>query len=146
MEEIDKIKLLELYTDYASVLGPYMRKDGRKHLVLNNNNLPSKDKNKRKTLSYPKALMEIHSGRRLAGEETVDHIDGNFTNDNINNLQILSRKENALKSSPKLIIEGICIYCGKIFVLSKEQRNSRSKKSIGPFCTKSCSGKYLKGV
>ena len=146
MEERDRIKLLELYPEYTSILGPYTRKDGRKHLVLNNNNLPSKDKNKRKTLSYPKALMENHIKRRLFDDETVDHIDGNFTNDDMNNLQILDRRENALKSSPKLIVKGVCVNCSKIFILSKEQRSSRAKWRKGPFCTRSCSGRYLKGV
>ena len=54
---LDKEKLLELYPSYDSVLGPYDRDDGRKHVVLNNSSLPTGAKGKLKTISYPKALV-----------------------------------------------------------------------------------------
>lgn len=49
-----------------------------------------------------KLLLEIDIGRRLIDDETVDHIDGDCTNNDILNLQILSSKENSSKGSSKL--------------------------------------------
>lgn len=44
-------------------------------------------------------LLEIKVGRPLVGDETVDHIDENPSNDDPDNLQILSRAENSRKSA-----------------------------------------------
>lgn len=86
--------LLLLYPEYSKVLGPYLRADGRKHLVLTTNNSRQK-----RTLSYPKALLEVSLGRKLVGNETTDHVDGDKTNDAVTNLQVLSLAENVSKSS-----------------------------------------------
>lgn len=87
-----------LYPLFDKVTGPYTRSDGRKHLCLNNSKLSKGDPNKTRTLSYPKALVEVREGRLLADNETADHIDEDFTNDDLNNLQILTRIGNAIKS------------------------------------------------
>jgi hypothetical protein len=50
--------------------------------------------------------MANHLGRDILPEETVDHIDGDFTNDDIDNLQLLSREENASKEGE--IIAFVC--------------------------------------
>ena len=91
--------ILVLYPEYTVVLGPYLRKDGRKHIVLNNSYAPKFTKGKTKTISYPKVLMEIKLGRRLLENETVDHIDEDISNDRYSNLQILTRQQNAAKSN-----------------------------------------------
>ena len=83
MDKNFKIKLLILYPLYDKVYGPYEREDGRKHLVLNNSKLAKGDKAKLRTLSYPKALIEVHHNRILIEDETTDHKDENFTNDEI---------------------------------------------------------------
>src|SRR5580704_15869782 len=44
------------------VHGPYLRKDGRKHVVLY---WRENDARRRQTISYPKWLMEQHVGRTL---------------------------------------------------------------------------------
>lgn len=93
-----KTKLLVLYPAYDKVNGPYARKDGRKHIVLNNSKLSKGDPNKLRTLSWPKALVEVREGRLLLDDETADHKDENFTNDDLSNLQILTRPANILKS------------------------------------------------
>ena len=66
--------------------------EGRKTLILFNNS-----KNRSST-QYARYLLSVKLGRYLANTETVDHIDGNKQNDDINNLQILSHKENTCKS------------------------------------------------
>lgn len=144
MTEEEKIKLLGLYPEYSSVLGPYLRKDGRKHIVLNSSR--PKNDNKLKTISYPKALMEVRIGRRLDNDETVDHINGDYTDNSDENLQILSRVDNAFKGATKRNpVFGDCVLCGKTFELSRFQIHKK-KEIAGPFCTKSCRGKYKRSV
>lgn len=53
-------------TNYM-IYGPYARSDGRKHMILIDEN------GFRTTISYPKYLMEQYLGRKLADDETVDH-------------------------------------------------------------------------
>lgn len=96
---MNKDKILELYPDYTSVLGPYTRADGRKHIVLNNSKLAKGTKGKLRTVSYPKALLEVELGRTLKDDETTDHVDEIKTNDSVSNLQILTREDNARKSA-----------------------------------------------
>lgn len=68
--------------------GPYLRKDGRKHVVI------IYDDGRKQTRSYPRLLLEEKLGRPLLAEETVDHIDGDFTNDSPDNLRPLSLSDN----------------------------------------------------
>lgn len=71
------------------VYGPYLAKDNRKRVVILH------DDGTRTTKSYPRVLLEAVLGRELLPDETVDHIDGDCTNDSLENLRILSRAENA---------------------------------------------------
>lgn len=126
--------------DGIKFYGPYLRKDGRKHLVY-------KLDGKHKSLSYPKYLMECHLDRYLEDWETVDHIDEDFTNDDINNLRVISRLDNIARSVKRNHdLKMICPECNKDFIVSGNKINnvnSNSKKGkAGPFCGKSCAGKY----
>lgn len=94
------------------------------------------NENKRTTKSWARYLMETHLGRFLAPSETVDHIDGNKTNDVLENLQILTIAENVKKSARKAkIITIICDNCGELF-----QRNASliRKKQNNIFCKPEC--------
>lgn len=121
------------------VYGPYTRKeDNRKHVII------VFEDGSRRTVSYPKFLMEQHLGRQLDPDlETVDHIDRDVTNDVISNLRVIDRvthvKEDAKRREEQL---EACVWCDNIFALSKNQVNNRAKKLAGPFCSRSCSGKY----
>jgi predicted nucleic-acid-binding Zn-ribbon protein len=90
--------------------------------------------------------MEQHLGRELTDSETVDHIDGDFSNDNIENLQVLSRIENIKKymdnNHAKYIILQ-CINCNKSFERREavEKYNREIRLSDGPFCSSECVGK-----
>lgn len=148
---LDKQELLKLYPDYDSVLGPYTRRDNRKHIVLNNSNTPKTTKCKIRTISYPKALVESKLKRRLHPNETIDHKDGDFTNDTLSNLQILDRQEHckndAIKYQPATIQ---CVQCGKDCDLTPSQvrtlvANSKRGK-YGPFCSRTCSGIYGRNI
>ena len=123
------------------IYGPYLRKDGRKHVVIVN------DDGSKTTKSWPRVLMVQHLGRTLLPSETVDHIDGDFTNDSLNNLQLLSLTDNAKKQHEDVreskYITLKCKCCGNSFerrkALDNYERVVRGKD--GPFCSKSCVGK-----
>ena len=118
--------------------------DERRHVILYD-----PVTKKRTTVSYPKFLMEQHLGRKLLPNETVDHKDEDYTNDDISNLQVLTRQDNASRSAPKMVIvEGVCQWCSKTFSLTKEQikMSRRPEKRAGPFCSNQCVGYYAKSV
>lgn len=46
---------------------------------------------------YARYLLAVKLGRYLTKDETVDHIDNNPLNDSVDNLQVLTREENAAK-------------------------------------------------
>lgn len=121
----------------GKIYGPYLRKDRRQHLVIVTDD-------KRYTISYPKWLMEQHLQRKLEEWETVDHIDNNPLNNALDNLQILSRRDNALKSvvyAEQILLT--CKYCGKQFKKRKalEIYDRVVRKKDGSFCSKRCVGK-----
>jgi hypothetical protein len=89
---VDLSIITMLYGD-CKLYGPYPFKDGRLRCTLTGINA---NVGFSRFISFPKLLMECHLKRRLGDDETVDHIDGN--NNDICNLQILSRVANALKA------------------------------------------------
>lgn len=110
MLDFEKVKTL--YPTCKKLYGPYIGKDGRKRVVL-----ACEDK-KFKTKQFARLLYETLLARTLLPEETIDHIDNNFTNDDINNLQILSREANAAKSAPEPErIDAICPKCDIKFMV-----------------------------
>lgn len=127
------------------VSGPYVfsrgRLKGRKYLTVY-----YRDGTKGSML-YSRYVMEQALGYRLSVEETVDHIDEDFTNDKVENLQVLSLSENIRKSA-KLrrqitFVEVTCVRCGQKTM--KELRNVKhasNQGKAGPFCGRSCAGKY----
>jgi len=125
--------------------GPYSNsKDGRLRCIIV---FPNKE---RKTISYPKYLIEVHLDRYLEENETIDHIDGNFLNNDLSNLQIIDRQKhsyNDVYRNEDVIVK--CQYCGKEFKIigSKiRQRNRLDRHQSGYFCSKQCSGKYGKDI
>jgi len=122
------------------IYGPYTRKDGRQHIVLVSDG-------KKTTMSYPKYLLEQKIGRKLLNHETCDHIDGDFTNNSLDNLQVLSRGDNAAKAMalrPREQIYCVCSECSKSFYASMKRvrHNQGKQKKAGPFCSRSCAGRY----
>lgn len=123
------------------IYGPYLRKDGRKHVVIIDDN------GNKTTKSWPRMLMEKHLGRELLPHETVDHIDNDYTNDNIENLQILSLSDNVKKQHDSCrhepYIKLVCKHCGCEFERRKavEEYNRNKLNKDGPFCSKACVGK-----
>lgn len=119
------------------IYGPYIRKqDGRKFVV-------EYDGKKRSAKLYSRFLIEQKIGRKLSINETVDHKDNDKTNDNIKNLQILTRAENIKKDHTKKEWYYFdCPVCKKHSKRSMAQiRRARKRGRSGPYCSKSCSGK-----
>lgn len=142
--ELDKEKLLKLYNPYTSVLGPYVRKDGRKHVVLNNSSLTIGAIGKTKTISFPKALVEVSIGKKLLPNETVDHFDRDFTNNSLNNLVVVDRSIHISEDALRVTVEEAkCPICNTPFIPNIKQRNKqRTEPNAGPFCSRSCIGIY----
>lgn len=132
--------MTDLYPE-TKLFGPYTsKKDGRKRIVLQ---YPD---GKLKTVSYPKYLMECHLGRYLTKNETVDHIDRDFTNDNFDNLQILDRKNHVnVDRKWRKSQDFICSVCETKFTLSGQKMNdatrNRKRGNSGPYCGRVCAGK-----
>ena len=85
------LSIQKLYGD-VKIYGPFVNYQNRAFCIIYSNKLKI-----RKSKLYAKLLMEIKLGRILSKEETIDHIDGDPTNDSLENLQILSRHENCKK-------------------------------------------------
>lgn len=133
-------KLSLVYQSPVRIRGPYLCKDGRKRIDVI-------VKNKGKSCLLARAKLEVKLGRPLKKFETVDHIDGNKTNDRTKNLQVLTRKENASKAKDKIVQPLVkCAWCKTKFQLSKEQCKPSNRGKAGPFCSRSCSGKYGKQI
>ena len=131
----------------AKIYGPYLRKDGREHVVVYFQDYT------RQTVSYPKFLMEKRLNRYLNKDETVDHIDRNPLNNSPDNQQILSRSAHARLDVIRLKPQRFtCEVCSKPFQLEGKKlhdaAHNRKKGASGPFCSKSCAGRasHLKGL
>lgn len=126
------------------VHGPYKRRDGRQIVIV----VEDDDVNgcvTRRTISYPKWLLELQLGRKLDPDlETVDHIDSNFDNNNLDNLRIMPRKEHSTEDTRRVkLVQFTCPWCQKDFERSPRLvRDKARKNKAGPFCSRACAGKY----
>lgn len=141
MQNNFKSRLLRLYPEFTNVLGPYKRKDGRRHVILNNSSLSKKNPKKLKTISYSKAKLEVKLKRKLADGETADHIDENKFNDKTNNLQVLSSIENKKKNERHRFGKFRIIHCPTCNIKMK-YRKRKSRNNKRKFCSNSCRSKF----
>ena len=75
---------ISLANNEPTVYGPYKSRNGRQVVVLIG------EDGKRKTMSYPKYLMQQHLGKDV-GDLTTQHKDGDHQNQDLNNLELLPR-------------------------------------------------------
>ena len=117
------------------------KQDRRKHALL----IKEKIKKRIIHLSYAKYLMEVSLKRKLKNNEHVDHINDNPLDDRMENLQILTCKENNKKSRRHRKISRrwvtlICPICKKQIDLPENQ-TYLVKKTKNTTCSKKCAGK-----
>lgn len=119
----------------------YFNKDGRVRIYL---------KDSKRTISYPRHLVEQSIGRELLPEEDIHHKDKNPLNNDISNLEIRFRGEHQAEHSRKYYdTTAVCGWCGKEFTWTgiqqqrfySERRTGRHASDL-PFCSRECSGKY----
>lgn len=125
------------------IYGPYVRKDGRMHVII-----CDKLTNKRTTMSYPKYLYQIYHGIELDSSDTIDHLDRDFRNNNISNLVVRKQSDHSSIDALRVsLVKLECKWCGCSFERRANVQDYNSKLlKAGPFCTKSCAGKYGKSV
>ena len=91
--------------------------ENRKNVILYNNN------NDRSTTALARYRMAVELGRFLEEYEHVDHIDNDKTNDCIDNLQILSVRENIIKQTNfyggSKWLELVCPVCNRTYIRKK---------------------------
>ena len=109
------------------VYGPYTRKsDGRQFIILRTISKPYI----MKTVSYPKYLVETYLDRTLKSDEVVDHIDGDFLNNDLSNLRIVDRSTHTKShKNLKVIQYKTCVVCGKEFQSKDGRRITCGSKS-----------------
>lgn len=131
----------------------YSKKDGRYRAM---------NKRSGKSVSYPRLLMENHLGRYLDKNEDVHHKDGDKSNNNIDNLEVIDHVIHIKQHNKEYAIVYYdeirqCPICKVWFQWTDtQQRNRRKNKnrkkpkydteSDVPFCSKRCAGKYSKSI
>lgn len=126
------------------IYGPILhKKENRRIVVL----IPLFPSLKRTSMSYARFIMSVFLRRELKTNEEVDHKDGDKTNDNLDNLQILSGEANRKKSFidrkiHKKMVELKCPECQTIFVRRRGRTHLVNKGSRATFCSRRCSGKF----
>ena len=126
------------------VYGPYVDSNTGRKVVIHYD-LTTRT---RRTQSYPRFLMEKHLGRKLLPTEQVDHINGDPTDDRIDNFQLLSAAENNRKHFEQKGLKAKryyfdCPVCGKAasILYRTYKSNQLTKGKAGPYCSRSCAGK-----
>ena len=101
------------------------------------------------SVSYPRILMEEKLGRPLEPYEDVHHIDGDKTNNSIENFKIVNHGEHQKRHNPPKYHDMlvICDVCGKEFVYTAKQESNYQRdlnrgKHRGQTCSKRCSALY----
>lgn len=113
--------------------------DGRQRVVLYNS------KNNISGMTYARYLKCVELGYILPTELEVDHKDNDKSNDDPNNLQILTKSENIAKENLRYFEEEqihygyYCAYCENPFLLTPSEKSSRLAKNIElAFCSRRC--------
>lgn len=115
----------------------YKRKDDRMAITLTGIGM------KPKGILYSKYLYCSFYQCDVTENEHIDHINGDKTDDRIENLQKISRAYNIKKDKHiKEYVERICPVCGNIFLL--EKRNVSTHPN--PCCSCQCRGKKSRAI
>jgi hypothetical protein len=139
----EAVSSYELIAYAEKVYGPYERPDKRQIVIIVD------DEGNKRTVSYPKYIMEQHVGRQLdPNSETIDHVDRNHSNNDINNLRIVPRSRHSADDTRRVkLVKLKCPICQKDFERSPRLiRDKSSKGKVSAFCSRECAGKYSRQV
>lgn len=121
------------------VYGPYAYADGSARRMV----LRYFTDGTKQTVQHAKHVWEEANGPVPRGME-VHHINDDCGDDRLENLELVDRRAHRLMHAATTeVYYGVCPECGKPF--AKKARNVRGnikKGKAGPFCGKSCAGKY----
>lgn len=89
-------------------------------------------------------IMEQKLGRPLLPNEVVHHLDGDKKNNNPNNLLLFaSSTDHSAHHAIRKPLTLVCLLCHTEFQRRGNwERSNRKKGKEGPFCSKSCAGKW----
>lgn len=127
------------YADNFTVHGPYKKQNSRQIVIVIDR------KGKRRTVSYPKWILECQLGRKLdPDKETVDHWNGDINDNSLDNLRIVPRDQHSADDTKRVkLIKLKCAWCDKDFERSPRLLRDKAKKGkVGPFCSRECAGRY----
>lgn len=112
-------------------------KENRKTLLLVN------DKKDRSSTQYARYLLAVKLKRFLTSDETVDHVNDDKTDDSLENLQILTRKDNLVKANKYPDVKLICPICKDTFYRTLTQLRGKKERIENNMvaCSRSCGGK-----
>src|ERR1035437_1025953 len=139
------LKLAEdfcLMAEAEHIYGPYTRPDNRSVIIIKN------DDGTQKTMSYPKYLLLKHLNMDLDSDLTVDHLDYNRQNNDLNNLRLVPRDTHSGDDTRRVrLIKLQCPVCQKEFERSPRLIRDKSKKGkVSTFCSRECAGRYSRQV
>lgn len=135
--KIMKLELSEYYKEFGfkAVYMRFNKCTGRNQVILvrNDGSLTG--------MSYAKYVYTSYHKCKIEKGDEIDHIDDNKLNDDISNLQVLSKSENARKNKKRRqYVALICPVCGKEFILPKNVSDSIETE---PCCSKSCAARKI---
>lgn len=110
--------------------GGYVRKDGYRIIYVDS------------VAQYEhRYVVEKHLGVKLTFDQNIHHKDGNKLNNNIENLEVISRadhisQKHPCKKNPEIFTE--CRMCNRTFSAKKY------RKKIQVFCSKNCMYSYIR--
>ncbi len=123
-------------------ISDYYKKKGFICVYINTNKEPRRVATLHKTnyntsMSYAKYLYTSHYECDVAKGDEVDHINGDKMDDRIENLQVISKRNNIHKShTRKEFVELTCPVCGRKFLYEKRNLNTHPN----PCCSRKCGG------
>lgn len=100
---------------------------------------------RRRTILEHREVMGAMLGRPLRSDEHVHHRDGDRSNNHPSNLELLTASEHASRhhATGLTMVALTCVRCGVGFERPlKDERGNRKAGKSGPFCGKSCAGKW----
>ena len=140
---ISKMDTFYLLSTADKVYGPYLNSDRRRIVIVKDDN------GNTRTLTLAKYIMEQHLGRLLNSEtETVDHINRDKNDNDINNLRLVERSQHSKDDTRRVkLVKFKCSLCNKDFERSPRLVRDKSKKGVtGIFCSRQCAGRYSRKV